>query len=127
MQKEVLGKAVGFIPVLGDFIELGFDVEEGIREAKENTEFVEANFNEIENALILSDFDCTSCKVTYNTNMLKGASTFAFTGQQTEEIMARVNKKLGTSYTMDDLMYSPNELWDVFSDEPKYEEAIANK
>ena len=133
--KEVLGKAVGYIPLLGDIAGFGVDMAISQAEAEENCQFITGQFNGMESALIYSNFDCSvnfvQCDMADNSQI----TIYAQTGENTADIIARVNEKLGIEITEDEVVTSPNDVDSLIEqlekenpdNEDRYEEAINNK
>ena len=133
--KEVLGKAVGYIPLIGDIAGFGVDMAISQAEAEENCQFITGQFNGMESALIYSNFDCSVNFVQCDMADDSKITIYAQTGENTADIIARVNEKFGIEITEDEVVTSPNDVDSLIEqlekenpdNEDRYEEAINNK
>lgn len=104
-------------------------------EAEENCQFITGQFNGMESALIYSNFDCSvnfvQCDMADNSQI----TIYAQTGENTADIIARVNEKLGIEITEDEVVTSPNDVDSLIEqlkkenpdNDDRYDEAINNK
>ncbi len=121
--KKGLSKAIGCIPILGDIVSFGIETGLDYQEAQENTEFIEEQFNLIENTELYSDYGCCACYVTYDTGDNKGTTISPFVGENTDRIIADVNEHYGYNYTRTDILGNTNQVYntlyqdDVFNDD----------
>ena len=104
-------------------------------EAEENCQFITGQFNGMESALIYSNFDCSVNFVQCDMADDSKITIYAQTGENTADIIARVNEKFGIEITEDEVVTSPNDVDSLIEqlekenpdNEDRYEEAINNK
>lgn len=133
--KEALGKAAGYIPVVGDIVIFGYDMVLNEEEAKQNNDFIEGQFDSIEAAMLYSDFGCSTSIVEYDIANKKDTIVYAYIGEDTQEIVDRVNNKMNTDFNVQDVICNPNKILSeknqLFNADPEnedlYEEAINDK
>lgn len=131
-EREALGKAVGYIPLAGDVIGFGVDLAQKEQEAKENNTFIKGQFDSLKAANVYSDFDCSTSFVKYDTSKKKKLSVYAYDGEDTGEIVDRVNKKLNSDFNVQDVVNNPNDVYkkkeEIFSadhdNEDLYDDAV---
>ena len=130
--KKGLSKAIGCIPILGDIVSFGIETGLDYQEAQENTEFIEQEFNLLENAKIYSDYGCCACYVTYDTGDNKGTTISPFVGENTDRIIADINEHYGYDYTRADILGNTNQVYNMMDkdgvfDHPKYPSILAGE
>ncbi len=137
--KESLGKIVGTVPLVGDFVGLGVDI--ALEEAKQEKAmaFIEGQMDRIEKADIYSDFDCSTNFVQYDTAENAGYTLYAYGGEETSERAERVNvlflEELGKGIIQEDIFENPNDVFDMYKElvnkdvrnAARYDEAINDK
>ncbi len=137
--KETWGKVVGAVPVVGDIAGLGWDVTMEQIKQEQALEFTEGKFDEIANACIYSDFDCSVNFVQYDTAENSQYTLYAYGGEATRERVENVNvffqEEIGTGITQEDVLTNPNKIYDMYEEfidkargnKDRYDEAIGKK
>lgn len=133
--KEVLGNAIGYIPFIGDVAGFGIDMMQEKAEAENVRKFMTGQFESIENANVYSDFDCSVSFVQHNTADSSSNMIYVQAGENTADIIERVNEKLGTKITESEVITKPNDIHSLINqlkeenpdNEDRYDEAINNK
>lgn len=132
--KETLGKAIGFIPLVGDIAGFALDASMDSAQAEQDTEFMQTEFTKLESALVYADFDCCANFIEYDMYDNTGNVIFAYPGERTDEIIAELNEAFGTNFDREQLLKNTNEVWNIkekiISDRDKkyiYDDIVKNK
>ncbi len=88
LNKKALGKAIGFIPYLGDVA--GFAIEATLDSAQtqEDAAFIKEQFGVLKEADIYGEFDCCANFVQYDVRDNSSQVIWAYPGERTDEIIS---------------------------------------
>lgn len=131
--KETMGKMIGYVPLVGDVIGFSTEMMQDSMKAKQDAEFIEAQFEQIESALVYKEFDCCASFVKYDIADNNKNVIWAYVGEDTDKKIYLLNE-LGWNMSREQLFNNPNEVWDWESEIQKdsningsYNDIITNK
>lgn len=137
---KICGDPIGYIPVVGNTLSFIGDSTVGYIEAVNNALFTKGQVKIMKEMNIYRDFDCSANFVYYDTDNKQEQVIYVQSGQNTADILKRVNGKMdlaGTknAITMEQVITNPdgvrniiNELYKKNPDyEDRYDEAIQDK
>lgn len=90
--KETLGKAIGYIPFIGEVVEFGIDTWLNSKEAERKVEFVTEEVEDIDVANLYSDFDCCVNFVDFDLVDKNSHEFYPYAGYETDSKIAEFNK-----------------------------------
>lgn len=136
----MMGNVIGYVPVIGNVLSFIGDSTVGYVEEVNNALFIRGQVEVLEKINIYRDFDCSANFVYYNTDSSQETVIYVQSGENTAEILKRVNEKMnltGTenAITMEQVITEPNEVRKIINEvmkkdpdyEDRYDEAIQNK
>lgn len=133
--KKGLGKAIGYVPVVGDVASFVIDAAADYQENKQNAEYIIGQFNDLEEADIFRNFDCCVNYVEYDTADSEGIKIAAVQGENTKARVDKLNSSMGFTISVKDVLTSPAELfeeiWKLTEDNPEkqklYNDVVESK
>ena len=114
--KERLGEVIGYIPVVGDAVKFGVDTIKNKKEAEQNVKFIGEEMENINVAMLYSDFDCCINFIDYNTAENNSHEFCPYKGEQTNSKVVRFNEQAALveafsgELTVDRVLESPEEV-----------------
>ena len=91
--KEVLGEAIGYIPVVGDAVKFVIDTAKNSEKAKEDVKFIEKEKEDINVAMLYSHFDCCVNFVDFDLIDNSNHEFYPYEGEKTDSKVASFNKE----------------------------------
>lgn len=91
--KETLGKAIGYIPFIGEAVEFGIDTWMNSKEAERKVEFITEEMNDIDAANLYSDFDCCVNFVDFDLIDKNSHEFYPYAGYETDFKITEFNEE----------------------------------
>ncbi len=94
--EEVLGKVVGYVPIVGDVMEFYVDTTTSREQAEENVRFIERQYESCCVADIYSEFDCCVNFVDFDLQENNSHVFYPYVGNTTDDKISLINRYFGT-------------------------------
>lgn len=133
--KKMLGKTIGYVPLVGDVASFVIDTAADYQENKQNAEYITGQFNDLKEAKTFRNFDCCVNYVEYDTADSEGIKIAAVQGENTKAIVDKFNSSMGITISVQEVLTEPAELfeeiWKLTEDNPenqkRYNDALESK
>ena len=140
MPNKICGDPIGYVPLVGNILSFIGDSTVGYIEGVNDASFVSGQVKILKEMNIYSDFDCSANFVYYDTDSSQEQVVYAQSGENTVDILKRVNEKMdlvGTenAITIEQVIAEPNEVRNIINDlykkdpdyKDRYDEAVQKK
>ena len=114
--KEKLGKAIGYLPVIGEGVKAVVNTFENKKDAERKVEFIAGEIEDINVALLYSGFDCCVSFVDFDLIDNNNHEFYPYEGENTDSKIADFNKEdvlkeaLSTELTREMVLENPEDI-----------------
>ena len=114
--KEKLGKAIGYLPVIGEGVKAVVNTFENKKDAERKVEFIAEEIEDINVALLYSGFDCCVSFVDFDLANNNNHEFYPYEGESTDSKIADFNKEdvlkeaLSTELTREMVLENPEDI-----------------